>query len=316
MSNINIIRESDLKSVNVRNPGGNVTNVSVRQPGRIASIDDFTQKEIEGSDNIGLEFFSNEDKRIQEPEDEESEEESEDQEDPMMDQRFTVPDRGDYEDERPVMTHEEMMQKKAFFLSQLKRLETKGYTLSRKLGIEHSLDVIEGEVIRIKKEIELENGVNFCKQGLMACVLGIEMFNKKFDPIGAKLNGWSNAFTAQQHSYDEVLEILYEKYASKVQMLPEIQLILMISGSAAQYHLQQSFMDTALNTNDIMANIMKKQKMKGPSSSTEDLLQKLANDSDSQNSSVVYESEEEADEPEEVIRVPIKRRGRPPKKNN
>ena len=54
-------------------------------------------------------------------------------------------------------------------------------------------------------------------------------------------------------NYDEVFEELYDKYNEKVDIAPEIRLIMMVGGSAFMYHLTNSLFKSAIpNVNDIL----------------------------------------------------------------
>ena len=54
-------------------------------------------------------------------------------------------------------------------------------------------------------------------------------------------------------NYDEVFEELYDKYNEKVDVAPEIRLIMMVGGSAFMYHLTNSLFKSAIpNVNDIL----------------------------------------------------------------
>ena len=88
---------------------------------------------------------------------------------------------------------------------------------------------------------------------LMACVGGIEFLNNKFDPLDVKLDGWSESVMENIDNYDEVFEELYDKYNEKVDIAPEIRLIMMVGGSAFMYHLTNSLFKAAIpNVNDIL----------------------------------------------------------------
>ena len=88
---------------------------------------------------------------------------------------------------------------------------------------------------------------------LMACVGGIEFLNGKFDPLDIKLEGWSESVMENIDNYDEVFEELYDKYNEKVDVAPEIRLIMMVGGSAFMYHLTNSLFKSAIpNVNDIL----------------------------------------------------------------
>ena len=98
----------------------------------------------------------------------------------------------------------------------------------------------------------------------MAAVTGIEFLNKKFDPIGAKLDGWSESVMDNIIDYEEIFKKLHEKYSQKTSMPPELQLLVTLVGSGFMFHLTNSLFKSSLpglgdvlKTNpDIMSNIM------------------------------------------------------------
>lgn len=189
-------------------------------------------------------------------------------------------------------SYEDIQKEKAFALAQLKRLEQRGHVISRRLGMEHSLNDIKGEVEKIKKEIEVERGISLCRQGLMFCVNSIEMLNNNFDPFGTDLNGWGASVHSDINNYDEIFEELYEKYNTSVSMAPEVKLIMMLGGSAFMHAMQRklinsmetnpnvmgSFMNTFNKANDSKKDSKGPAKMKGPSHNHEELLRKLNED--------------------------------------
>lgn len=90
---------------------------------------------------------------------------------------------------------------------------------------------------------------------LLAFVGGTEYLNEKFDPIGARLDGWSENVMEDIDTYDEVFEELHDKYAEKIKMAPELKLLMMVGGSAFMFHMTQSLFKSGMpNMNDILRN--------------------------------------------------------------
>ena len=112
--------------------------------------------------------------------------------------------------------------------------------------------------------MEIEASVHFQQKILMAAVTGMEFLNKKFDPIGAKLDGWSESVMDNVNDYEEIFKKLHEKYSQKTSMPPELQLLVTLVGSGFMFHLTNSLFKSSLpglgdvlKTNpDIMSNIM------------------------------------------------------------
>ena len=59
-------------------------------------------------------------------------------------------------------------------------MEKKGFRLTKKYGMESSLDEMTGEYEMIKNEVEKKNSSKFQGKMLMAAVSGLEFLNSKF----------------------------------------------------------------------------------------------------------------------------------------
>ena len=144
------------------------------------------------------------------------------------------------------LSKKEIERKKQNILIKLLGLEKKGVELSRKFSMHSKLEDLEFELNLHKTAAESEASVHFQQKILMAAVTGIEFMNKKFDPINAKLDGWSESVMDNITDYDEVFAKLYEKYKNRSQMSPEIQLLVTLVGSGFMFHLTQSLFKTAM----------------------------------------------------------------------
>ena len=89
------------------------------------------------------------------------------------------------------MSSREIEQKKQEYLIKLLALEKKGVNLTKSYSLKSSLEELEFEYNTQQKAMEMEASVHFQQKILMAAITGVEFLNKKFDPIGAKLDGWS-----------------------------------------------------------------------------------------------------------------------------
>lgn len=246
---------------------------------------DFLIPEVEKEESVYEDYNSNQD------------------DDPFMENNFTE------KDTRPEMSYEDIQQEKSFCLSRLKRFQARGFIPSRRFSMEHSLDELKGEVFRIQKEIDMDSGIDYCRQGLMFCVSTIEMVNGQYKLPG-KLDGWSQSVMSNIDSYDQVFEELYEAYYSKLKMAPEIKLISMIAGSAFMFHLQKSLLN-----NESLSR--KQRDMSGPELNTDEMLQALNDEvgdiSDISSEISMAESIESIKIEPQTKKIPIKKRGRPRK---
>jgi len=139
------------------------------------------------------------------------------------------------------LTPEETMKKKKILLFRLKRFQNKGFGLSRVYNMESDLIDIQAEVESIKREANLGATVTTMKKGIQISTYLLELLNHQFDPINAKLDGWSNQIQGDLDNgdFDEVLEELYDKYTDRLHMPPEMRLLSMLGTSALQFHIAQ-----------------------------------------------------------------------------
>ena len=153
--------------------------------------------------------------------------------------------------------------KKRELLVKLIALENKGVELTKKFSLKSNFADIEFEYETQKKELETQAGVKFQQKALMAFVTGVEFLNNKFDPVGAKLDGWSESVMDSMNDYDNVFRRLYEKYASRAELPPELELLMTLVASGFMFHLTNTFFksntpmmtDLFKNNPDILNNI-------------------------------------------------------------
>jgi hypothetical protein len=305
----NIERDSDTKKIKTDVYGADGTDtVNIkREPFKRDIFESNPAKEEEP----GMEFLVDEEEEDDNQEDYEPHEDEDGEED---DDIFRKPESYN-QPSGPVKSYEETQQEKSYYLSQLKRLEKKGNVISRKYTMEHTLDEIRGEVIRIKKEQDMDNSIDYLRQGLMFCVSTIEMADNKYD-FGAQLGGWSQNVMGNIESYDGVFEELYDKYSNSMTVMPEIKLISMLAGSAFMFSLQKKIVgSTSGNTT---ATTPRQREMSGPSIDTDELMRRLGEvDIDDDISSVSSSNTSvKITEQEPVVKTinVAKKRGRPSKK--
>src|SRR6056300_1047492 len=157
------------------------------------------------------------------------------------------------QEEEPSKGYNSIDEEKADLLNKLARLEKKGVNTNKRLNMYSSVDEIRTEVKRITYGIEVDQSVRFSRRMLVACVTGLEFLNKRYNPFEIQLEGWSESVMESVDDYDGVFEELYVKYRSKVNVAPEVKLIMMLGGSAMMFHLTNSMFKSALpNMNDVL----------------------------------------------------------------
>lgn len=104
---------------------------------------------------------------------------------------------------------------------------------------------LRAEVGRIKAEQDVTASIAFQRHMLMTICSGLEMANRKFDMMDLSLDGWSESVIEDIGKYDPIFEKLHAKHASRMNVPPEVQLILMVGGSALTWHLTHTLMRRA-----------------------------------------------------------------------
>lgn len=169
-------------------------------------------------------------------------------------------------------------------LIKLMALEKKGIELTRKFSMSSKLSDLQFELDMHTKRAELDVSVKFQQKVLMAAVTGLEFANKRFDPLGAKLDGWSESVMDNLDDYDSIFEKLYEKYKERADLPPELQLFVTLAGSAFMFHVTKSLFTSSLpkgmestQASEIMKNISKaiqsnNSEISGPSTNLSSIL--------------------------------------------
>jgi len=146
------------------------------------------------------------------------------------------------------------------------RMENKGIKLAKKFNMHSDIDEMRSEYRKIVRDAEVTSSLKFSKRMLLAVVSGTEFLNKRYDPLGVELNGWSESVMENMNDgdYDNVFERLHDKYTGKVNTPPELELMLSLAGSAIMFHMTSTMFKQLPNMNDIskqnpemMQNLMK-----------------------------------------------------------
>lgn len=156
--------------------------------------------------------------------------------------------------------HKNSKKEKQEILLKLVALEKRGITLTKKYSMASKLSDLKFELSLHKSNAEIDASVKFQQKVLMAVVTGLEFANKTFDPIGAKLDGWSESVMDNLDDYEDVFIKLYEKYKTRSDLPPELQLFVTLVGSAFMFHITKTMFSSALGgggsgSNDILKNI-------------------------------------------------------------
>jgi hypothetical protein len=233
-----------------------------------------------------FEVFTNPDKTRIESDDDENdmgggdfnEPEQENYDDPQMrmndNEEYDTPMFND--EDTPSQGFQSIEDEKQDLIYKFYRMQSKGIPMSRKFNIHSNIKEMRNEYERIKRDMEVNSSIRFSRRMLMACVTGLEFLNKRYDPFDIHLEGWSESLMENVTDYDSVFERLHDKYASKVAMAPEIELMLSLAGSAFMFHLTNTMFsnampnlrDIAQQNPDILKNMMQSMSMASQQNTT------------------------------------------------
>lgn len=211
-----------------------------------------------GQEDAGLDMFMNPGKRTAPPppmheEYDDGEDDGEEDFGPEGGQQQQQFQGGGGGDNTPSEGYKTIEDEKADLLNKITRLVKKGIQTSARMTIYSDIEEIRTEYKRMTYSIEVDRSIKFQRRMLVACVTGLEFLNDKFDPFDVELNGWSQNTMENVEDYDGVFEELYNKYKTKVQVAPEVKLIMMVGGSAMMFHLTNSMFKAAVpNVTQVM----------------------------------------------------------------
>lgn len=132
-------------------------------------------------------------------------------------------------------------------LLKLKSLEERGKIVpSKHYNMKSNIVDVRMEYRNQVSILEMQASTNFMRKGLIFCTSGMEYMNRRFDPVGAKLDGWGESVMENMMDYDGIFERLHNKYKGTMEMEPEMELLFALAGSAFQFHLSQTFFKSAI----------------------------------------------------------------------
>ena len=204
-----------------------------RQPPRSESSDDMQE---------GGEF----------DEEEFEEEEEEDIDQLMMPQHRGAPVYEPYNHQQPMrspLPEQQPSMSKDELMAKLRDAERHGIKSS--LDRNCSVQELHYEYDRVKQQLQTERQVKFARRMLMMSVSGMEFLNTTYDPCGITLEGWSDQVMSSIDEYDGILERLVEKWDNRVNVAPEVELMLTLGGSAFMFHLTASMFKSAPSVGDV-----------------------------------------------------------------
>ena len=148
----------------------------------------------------------------------------------------------DYDDYNE-LTADKQMLKRLDMLRKLGELAQYGVKLSQNYNMNSDYFAMKYECELHKNIRAKQNSVNWMSSLMLNCIYGIEILNEKYNPFDLKLKNWSEQINADINNYYDVFGEIYEKYNKPGKnMSPELKLVLMVSGSALKFHLNNTLL--------------------------------------------------------------------------
>jgi hypothetical protein len=179
----------------------------------------------------------------------------------QAEKKDTVQAQPDDYDNYNELAPDAQMLKKLDMLRKLGELAQYGVKLSQNYNMNSDYYTMKYEYELHKNIRSKQNSVNWMSSLMLNCIYGVEILNDKYNPFDLKLQGWSEQINADINNYYDVFGEIYEKYNKPGKnMSPELKLILMVSGSALKFHLN----NTLLSSPNKIANLPNPQYQNNP----------------------------------------------------
>ncbi len=137
-------------------------------------------------------------------------------------------------------------------LAKLRRFQSMGQKLTRTYGMQDSIDALEEEVM-VQEDILQErlaqkgrqSNLKFCRRTLLMGTSFVEFINKRYDPLGIDLDGWTDCVMENISDFDNPFDKMHSKYHGAAEMSPEIEIVMTLGSSAFMFHLTKRLADEA-----------------------------------------------------------------------
>lgn len=174
---------------------------------------------------------------------------------PPMHPSMQMPMENHMVDDDILNSAHEMKAQKAELLTKLQEISTANNTqVPSHLSLKTDLETLRYEADRMQAEISTQNSIKFQRRTLMTCVTMLEWMNEEYKPFdGVNLKGWSETVLTNVEEYNNVFLRLHEKYKNRVNVSPEMELIMLMGGSALMFSVTQSMVKSNMgNMGDVM----------------------------------------------------------------
>jgi hypothetical protein len=176
---------------------------------------------------------------------EEDEEYDDDDEDQLSDvneeMEYVTSKEPSQEEQQPSEGYATLEDERSDIICKLERMRKRGMKNIRQFSLYSNITEMRSELARVTREVGLESSLKFQKKMLIALVSGLELANKRFNPLDLHLDGFSEHTMENIGDYTSIFEQLYFKYRSSLSTPPEIQLLMTLGSSMFMFHLSNTF---------------------------------------------------------------------------
>ena len=143
------------------------------------------------------------------------------------------------------LTPDQERREKNHYITQLQRLEKKGYPITKQFNTDMPLQEMKEEYERLIDAKKLEGSIQWQRDAVVFAVNTLEMLNNNFPFLGLKLKGWKDSVQdkVESEQFDDIFEELYEKYKGKSYMPPEVRLLFGIASSGVLCHYSNKMLE-------------------------------------------------------------------------
>lgn len=143
------------------------------------------------------------------------------------------------------LTPDQERREKNHYITQLQRLEKKGYPITKQFTTDMPLQEMKEEYERLIDAKKLEGSIQWQRDAVVFAVNTLEMLNNNFPFLGLKLKGWKDSVQdkVESEQFDDIFEELYEKYKGKSYMPPEVRLLFGIASSGVLCHYSNKMLE-------------------------------------------------------------------------
>ena len=137
-------------------------------------------------------------------------------------------------------------------LFKLDCLKQRGVELPKKFNHTSSIEEMRSVYERFHRSQQMESGLQISRKLLIGFTGLVEWANHRYDPLGAKLDGWSTNIMANVEDFDHALLRVWERYGSAMgEINPILELVFGVAMSGVMYHFTQRHIETELNNQEI-----------------------------------------------------------------